>query len=137
MRTEIKNRPRHVVFRVSEEEHEYLCQACGKTGVRSLSEFVRQAALHYAQTQRSSHTLLSDDLTTVALRLEEVDTYLRELSKVIERVLGPARRSTPNDAQRSKVQPDSPLESEEVRLKPIVRLAERFASGIPIQEPSL
>src|SRR5689334_20649942 len=119
MRTEIKNRPRHVVFRVSEEEHQYLAQACDKTGVRSLSEFVRQAALHHAQTQRSGHTLLSDDLTTVALRLEEIDTYLRELSQVIERVLGSPRRSTPNDAERSRVQQDPRPEREDVRLTPV------------------
>jgi hypothetical protein len=103
MGIELKNRPRHVVFRVSDEEHKYLSQACFDTGGRSLSEFVRQAALHYADTRRSNHNLLSDDLTTVALRLEEIDAHLRELSKVIKRVLGPTRRNSSNHGELSQV----------------------------------
>lgn len=139
MRTEFKNRPRHVVFRVSEEEHKYLSQACFETGGRSLSEFVRQGALHYAETRRSSHSLLSDDLTTVALRLEEMDAYLRELSKMIKRVLGPARRPLANQTEFSQVLRDAPFEStetEEVHLAPATRPSERFAPGLAVQKPS-
>jgi uncharacterized protein (DUF1778 family) len=140
MRTELKNRPRHVVFRVSDEEHKYLSQACSDTGVRSLSEFVRQAALHYADTQRSHHSLLSDDLTTVALRLEEVDTHLRELSRVIKRVLGPTRRTSPSHGELSQVHIELPLErdgAEDVSLTPLRRPAERFAPRIAFPKSSV
>src|SRR5689334_19036292 len=112
MRTiESKNRPRHVVFRVSDEEHKYLSDACFEAGMRSLSEFVRQAALHYAETRRSNRSLLSDDLTTVALRLEELDGYLRELSNVIIRILGPAHRPVTSHAEISAAVSESALES--------------------------
>ncbi len=140
MGIELKNRPRHVVFRVSDEEHKYLSQACFDTGGRSLSEFVRQAALHYADTRRSSHNLLSDDLTTVALRLEEIDAYLRELSKVIKRVLGPTRRTSPSHGELSQFPLELPLErdeTEDVMLAPARRPAQRFAPRIVVPKSSL
>jgi hypothetical protein len=140
MRIELKNRPRHVVFRVSEEEHKYLSQACFDAGVRSLSEFVRQAALHYADTRRSNHSLLSDDLTTVALRLEEIDAYLRELSKVIKRVLGPTRRTSSNHGELSQVHLELPLERDEtgdVMMTPGRRPTETIASRIAVPKSSL
>ena len=139
MAIELKNRPRHVVFRVSHEEHKYLSQACFDAGGRSLSEFVRQGALHYADTQRSSQSLLSDDLTTVALRLEEIDGYLRELSKVIKRVLGPARRPSPSHGELSHVHLEQPLERDETEgamLAPVRRQTESFAPSIAIPKSS-
>jgi hypothetical protein len=88
MPAEPKGRPRHVVFRLSEEEHRSLSAVCVETGVRSLSEFVRQALVHYVETRRSNRVLLTDDLATVTMRLEELDSSLHELSKTISRVLG-------------------------------------------------
>jgi hypothetical protein len=145
MRIELKNRPRHVVFRVSDEEHKYLSQACFDAGGRSLSEFVRQAALHYADSRRSNHNLLSDDLTTVALRLEEIDAYLRELSKVIKRVLGPTRRTSPSRGELDplhleQVRLELPLErheTEDVVAAPVRRPTETFASRIAVPKSSL
>ena len=106
---EAKNRPRHVVFRVSDQEHKYLSDACSESGIRSLSEFVRQAALHLAETRRSNRSLLSDDLTTVALRLEELDGYLRELSSVIIRILGPAHRPLASQSEGSPTSSETSL----------------------------
>lgn len=88
MTAETKGRPRHVVFRLSEEEHRCLSNVCLEVGVRSLSEFVRQALVHYVETRRSNRVLLTDDLATVTMRLEELDGSLHELSKIISRVLG-------------------------------------------------
>ena len=145
MGIELKNRPRHVVFRVSDDEHKYLSQACFDAGGRSLSEFVRQGALHYADTRRSSHSLLSDDLTTVALRLEEIDAYLRELSKVIKRVLGPTRRTSPSHGELSpihleQVHLEVPLErdeTEDVMLAPGRRPTERFTPRVAVPKSSI
>jgi hypothetical protein len=140
MGIELKNRPRHVVFRVSDEEHKYLSQACFDTGGRSLSEFVRQAALHYADTRRSNHNLLSDDLTTVALRLEEIDAYLRELSKVIKRVLGPTRRISSSHRELSQVHLEPPQEREEMEDATMTagrRPTETFAPRIAVPKSSL
>ena len=140
MGIELKNRPRHVVFRVSDEEHKYLSQACFDAGGRSLSEFVRQGALHYADTRRSSHNLLSDDLTTVALRLEEIDGYLRELSKVIKRVLGPARRTSPGRGELSHVHLEVPSERDEtddVMLARVRRQTESFQPRIAAPKSSI
>ena len=67
MTAETKGRPRHVVFRLSDEEHRCLSAVCLETGVRSLSEFVRQAVVHYAETRRSNRVLLTDDLATSSL----------------------------------------------------------------------
>jgi hypothetical protein len=89
----VKPRPRPVAFRISDAEHKYLCEACAEMGVRSVSELVRQAVTHYLETRRSTRSLLTDDLASVATRLEELDMSLNELSKVISRVLGPSRRS--------------------------------------------
>jgi uncharacterized protein (DUF1778 family) len=132
MRTmETKNRPRHVVFRVSDEEHKYISDACFEAGIRSVSEFVRQAALHFAETRRSNRSLLSDDLTTVALRLEELDGYLRDLSSVIIRILGPAHRPSATHGEASTASSDAPLATSEpgnLNVAP----AQRDATGLVI-----
>ncbi|MEO8097288.1 MAG: hypothetical protein ABI811_06260 [Acidobacteriota bacterium] len=107
--TEFKNRPKHVVFRVSADEYRDLSEACFDAGVRSLSEFVRQAALRFAASRKSNQILLSDDLTTVAMRLEELDGSLRQLHAVIARVLGTPRRSA-REESRGLSMAGSPLE---------------------------
>jgi hypothetical protein len=138
MRTmETKNRPRHVVFRVSDEEHKYISDACFEAGIRSVSEFVRQAALHFAETRRSNRSLLSDDLTTVALRLEELDGYLRDLSSVIIRILGPAHRPSAPHGEISTASSDSPLEASEpesLSVTPAQTAATGFAGVIALRK---
>jgi uncharacterized protein (DUF1778 family) len=132
--TETKNRPRHVVFRVSDEEHRYLSDACFETGIRSLSEFVRQAALHFAETRRSNRSLLSDDLTTVALRLEELDGYLRDLSRVILRILGPAHRSSETQDEVSTVSSDSETRELSLNATPSQRVPTSSAGVIALRK---
>jgi hypothetical protein len=99
MTREAKSRPRHVVFRISEQEHNYLTQVCEEMGFRSLSEFVRQAAFHYASTRRPGRTLLADDLATLTLRLEDLDTHLADLRKIVGQVLGSSTKQGSGDPQ--------------------------------------
>ena len=80
-----------------------MSDACAELGMRSLSEFVRQAVFRYALTRRTNRSLLSDDLTTVTLRLRELDKCLHELTEIIARVLGPAGEAEAEDSQK----PDS------------------------------
>ena len=87
--TKKNSRPRLVVFRISEQEHKLLNEVCSSIGMRSLSECVRQAALQFALSHRTSRGLLVGDLATLTSRLQEIDEGVVDLRQIIARVLGP------------------------------------------------
>jgi len=93
--TPLKRLTRLVTFRLSEAEYEALRSTCELHGVRSVSEFGRDAVLNRMQTLNKTTVSLGEDLTTLGSRLEDLDDALRELSGHISRVLG--ARSVSND----------------------------------------
>jgi hypothetical protein len=70
-------------------------------GFRSLSELVRQSAFHYASTRRPGRTLLTDDLATLTMRLEELEGCLAELTGIVGRILGSQPRRVPENSSIS------------------------------------
>ncbi len=93
--TPLKRLTRLVTFRLSEAEYEALRSTCELHGVRSVSEFGRDAVLNRMQTLNKTTISLGEDLTTLGSRLEDLDDALRELSGHISRVLG--ARAASND----------------------------------------
>jgi hypothetical protein len=79
---------RSITFRLSEAEYGALRQACEHNGLRSFSEFGRQAVLVRLHTLTKTSVSLGEDLTTLGACLEDLDAALRELSGRISRVLG-------------------------------------------------
>jgi hypothetical protein len=88
----IKRREMLVTFRVSAEEHRSLQASCSKSGARSISEFVRVAALEKAQMMEGPDGGLSGALLTLGRSLRELDTVLGDARKRIRAVLGPVPR---------------------------------------------
>lgn len=86
--TPLKRLTRLVTFRLSEAEYEALRSTCELHGVRSVSEFGRDAVLHRMHDLNKTTISLGEDLTTLGTRLEDLDEALRELSGHISRVLG-------------------------------------------------
>jgi len=93
--TPLKKLTRLVTFRLSEAEYDALRSACEAHGVRSVSEFGRDAVLNRMHSLTKTTVSLGEDLTTLGTRLEDLDEALRELSCHISRVLG-ARASNNN-----------------------------------------
>ena len=83
-------RSRIVTFRVSSGEFDALSRASQAARSRTLSAFARAAALDKATNIQVPCASLSGDLTTLTKGLAQVDAALRETSKRIRRVLGPA-----------------------------------------------
>ena len=86
--TPLKRLTRLVTFRLSEAEYEALRNTCEIHGVRSVSEFGRDAVLNRMHSLNKTTVSLGEDLTTLGTRLEDLDDALRELSGHISRVLG-------------------------------------------------
>jgi hypothetical protein len=79
---------RSITFRLSESEYGALRQACELHGLRSFSEFGRQAVLVRMHTLTKQSVSLGEDLTTLGACLADLDEALRDLSSRISRVLG-------------------------------------------------
>jgi hypothetical protein len=94
--TPLKKLTRLVTFRLSDAEYEALRSACELHGVRSVSEFGRDAVLSRMHTLAKTTVSLGEDLTTLGTRLEDLDEALRDLSGHISRVLG-ARTTNHNN----------------------------------------
>jgi hypothetical protein len=84
----LKKLTRLVTFRLSEAEYESLRHVCELHGVRSVSEFGREAVLSRMNALTKTTVSLGEDLTTLGTCLADLDTSLRELSGRISRVLG-------------------------------------------------
>ena len=79
---------RSITFRLSETEYGALRQACELHGLRSFSEFGRQAVLVRLHNLTKTSVSLGEDLTTLGTCLADLDEALRDLSGRISRVLG-------------------------------------------------
>lgn len=97
----LKRRSVLVTFRVSAEEHEQLEVSCLKCGARSISDFVRVAALQKVQMLYGPAGGLSGDLMTLSKGLRELDTVLGEVRKRIRAVLGPIPRAAEQGGNES------------------------------------
>lgn len=90
----LKQRFKPVTFRVHGEEYEALVKACLNSGVRSISEFARAAALQKAlQTENERSGTITGDLSTLSDRLSELDSCLDQARKRIRVILGSSTTS--------------------------------------------
>jgi hypothetical protein len=90
-----------VSLRLSSEEYDVLKQICPAAGFRSVSGFCREAVLRGIEMRRGARAFLGDDLATVSLRLEELDSALKSLSGVIARVLGSREEKNPSSTKEA------------------------------------
>ncbi len=79
---------RSITFRLSESEYDALRRACELHGLRSFSEFGREAVLVRMHALTKPSVSLGEDLTTLGVCLADLDEALRDLSGRITRVLG-------------------------------------------------
>jgi hypothetical protein len=88
-----RSRNNLITVRLLEEEHQRLKNACESGGARSISDFVREIIVQRVTSSRSPGTAhLAGDLETIAVKLEELDTALKDLSERILDVLGRSER---------------------------------------------
>ena len=74
-----KRRDRIVVFRVTDEEHQQLQQACESSGNRNLSEFVRLELLNRVQGRKAARA----NIAGLERRLSELEaTYVEAMKKI-------------------------------------------------------
>ena len=74
-----KRRDRIVVFRVTDEEHQQLQQACETSGNRNLSEFVRVELLNRVQSRKAARA----NIAGLEKRLSELEaSYLQAMKNV-------------------------------------------------------
>ena len=74
-----KRRDRIVVFRVTDEEHEQLQQACETSGNRNLSEFVRLELLNRVQSRKAARA----NMAGLEKRLSDLEaTYCQALKQM-------------------------------------------------------
>jgi hypothetical protein len=92
---ESKRKSRLVIFRVPDEDYAALTKWCAASGARSVSEFVRLAVLERVEMLGARRVTFSGDLNTLGKTLGELDELLREASKSISRLLGPAQGDKP------------------------------------------
>lgn len=92
----LKRRSMLVSFRVSVEEHDQLQASCLRSGARSISDFVRIAALQRVEILDSPGGGLSGDLMTLTKGLRELDLLLGSTRKQIRAVVGPIPRAQDN-----------------------------------------
>ena len=74
-----KRRDRIVVFRVTDEEHQQLQQACESSGNRNLSEYVRLELLNRVQSRKASRA----NIAGLEKRLAELEAgYVQTIKKM-------------------------------------------------------
>ncbi len=95
----LHSRTNLITVRLSTEEHEKLKGLCAKEGARSMSDFVREIILQRISVLRGNTGLLTRDLLTLTVNLQELNSSLNDLSDRILGLLGPtdspARRPEP------------------------------------------
>lgn len=85
----LHSRTQLITVRLSTQEHEKLKDLCAKGGARSISDFVREIIIHRTSTSGAKTGLLTTDLTTLTVRLQELNAALTDLSDQILSLLGP------------------------------------------------
>lgn len=96
-----------VTFRVSPEEHKELQVSRLNCGARSISDFVRVAALQKAHNTFATARSLSGDLMTLSEGLRELDALLVDAQNKIRAVLGPIPRASGCGAEIPSVRCES------------------------------
>ena len=81
----LHSRTNLITVRLSSDEHEKLKGLCAKEGARSISDFVREIILQRISVLRGNTGLLTRDLLTLTVNLQELNTNLNDLS---DRILG-------------------------------------------------
>lgn len=100
----LRKRAKLVTFRLTDEEYDYFRAACEGSGRGSMSDFARKAALDFARLQTSGRRFLTEDLSTIAVQLEDLSATLFALGKQINDVLG--HRKERNGKERIVDDPD-------------------------------
>jgi hypothetical protein len=96
----LHSRTNLITVRLSTEEHETLKRLCAREGARSISDFVREIILQRTSVLRGNTGLLTRDLLTLTVNLQELNTSLNDLSDRILGLLGgPATSATPPPEQ--------------------------------------
>jgi hypothetical protein len=75
-----KRRDRIVVFRVTDEEHEQLQQACESNGNRNLSEFVRLELLNRVQSRKAARA----NMAGLEKRLSDLEATYSQAIKMMQ-----------------------------------------------------
>jgi mobilization protein NikA len=74
-----KRRDRIVVFRVTDEEHQQLQQACESSGNRNLSEFVRLELLNRVQSRKAARA----NIAGLEKRLSDLEaSYIQAMKQI-------------------------------------------------------
>lgn len=84
----LHSRTNLITVRLSTEEHEKLKGLCAKEGARSISDFVREIILQRISVLRGNTGLLTKDLLTLTVNLQELNTSLNHVSNRILGLLG-------------------------------------------------
>lgn len=98
---DFKKRTSLVTFRLTHEEYEKVRRACLEQDVRSMSEFARRAVLNEVLRHGSLNVSFADDLTTLTLRLREVDAAVKDVGVRIAKLLGSESGTTPAEQEQS------------------------------------
>lgn len=85
-------RAKLLTVRLTEREYEVIKVTSIKQGIRSMAEFVRRGIVCQVARQGSINVTFPDDLTTLSVRLQELDAELKEASACIGRLLGSGKR---------------------------------------------
>ena len=97
----LHSRTNLITVRLSTEEHEKLKGICAKEGARSISDFVREIILQRISVLRGNTGLLTRDLLTLTVNLQELNSSLNDLSDRILGLLGsPSESSSPRSEQQ-------------------------------------
>ena len=91
----LHSRTNLITVRLSTEEHEKLKGICAKEGARSISDFVREIILQRISVLRGNTGLLTRDLLTLTVNLQELNTSLNDLSDRILGLLGRPSEAAP------------------------------------------
>ena len=83
-----KNARRLVSFRIAEDQYATLTKVSALTGARSISDFARYTVLNGMESAPTATGSLQCDLTTLAIRLREIDAQLKATRSLIARILG-------------------------------------------------
>jgi hypothetical protein len=82
------SKARLVTFRLTQCEYESIKNLCLENGVRSISEFARVAVVKEISRQGRGNVSFTDDLGTLMLRLQDIDSAAKDICQRIAKFLG-------------------------------------------------
>jgi hypothetical protein len=90
-----------ITVRLSLSEHEQLKNSCAEDGGRSISDFVREVLIQRLAYSNGYRTgVLMEDLSSIVVKLEELDFAMKEISVRISELLGRDRTEGDTDGNR-------------------------------------